>query len=140
MLSCNTNPFRHQVNFYTQHNMCPAAPDPAGTDSGLQGLFALFPWSMLSKGYQDFATAAAGLNPGISWDNRFGYCQAEAPAAGSPALSLPYYATGCVMSLGQGLWVLALQARATLCRHASDVTCAFTSSGTLRMFPCRPGV
>ena len=33
-------------------------------------LFALCPWTLLSKGFNDLGLAAAGTNPGLDWGQR----------------------------------------------------------------------
>lgn len=73
-----------------------------------QVLFALFPWSMLSKGLQDMATAAQGSSAGIVWAERFSYCSAKAPPP-DVEQRLRYFEADCTLSIGTAFQILVLQ-------------------------------
>ncbi|KAK9828716.1 hypothetical protein WJX72_001692 [[Myrmecia] bisecta] len=72
-------------------------------------IFSLFPWCLLGKGIQDLATASSGNQAfGIGWSQQNDYCLRDTPSP--EQLRLPgYYADHCVLSVGQILWVAALQ-------------------------------
>jgi hypothetical protein len=66
---------------------------------------------MLSKGFADLSRAAEGTAPGISWGQRYSYCQASAPA---PQLQeqLPYWVEGCTLPIGDALGIMVRAAAA----------------------------
>jgi hypothetical protein len=73
--------------------------------AGLVTLFSLFPWSMLSKGFADLARAAEGSRAGISWQQRYSYCQASTPSPQQQA-QLAYWTPDCTLPVAQALFVL----------------------------------
>jgi hypothetical protein len=48
----------------------PYTPDYVGDVPIVTFLFALCPWTLLSKGFNDLGLAAAGTNPGLDWGQR----------------------------------------------------------------------
>lgn len=79
--------------------------DVFATPAGLAALFSLFPWSLLSKGFGDLASAAEGSHPGISWEQRYSYCQADTPSPQQQE-RLAYWVGNCTMPIAAALWIL----------------------------------
>ncbi|KAK9831648.1 hypothetical protein WJX74_004219 [Apatococcus lobatus] len=75
----------------------------------LQIVFSLFPWSLLAKGIQDLATAAAGSGQqqGISWGHRYAYCLGADDAVAASVSG--YWYTGCVLPLPNLYLIAAAQ-------------------------------
>jgi hypothetical protein len=71
-------------------------------------VFSAFPWNLLGKGIDDLASAASGTRGGLTWADRFAYCQVEIP---SPQLqqTLSFWVKDCVTPLGEIYWLLAIQ-------------------------------
>lgn len=51
----------------------PFTPDYVGDIPIVTFLFALCPWALLSKGFNDLGLAASGTNPGLNWSERNRY-------------------------------------------------------------------
>lgn len=82
-------------------SLCP----PPTAAAGLLALFSLFPWSLLSKAFADLARAAEDSGAGISWQQRYSYCQAGTPSPEEQA-QLAYWTPNCTLPVAQALWVL----------------------------------
>lgn len=48
----------------------PFTPDLVGSIPIVTVIFALCPWALLSKAFNDLGNAAADGQPGLSWSNR----------------------------------------------------------------------
>jgi ABC-type multidrug transport system ATPase subunit len=70
-------------------------------------LFSTMPWTLLGKGISDLGYATSE-GDGLTWEERYSYCQAETP---SPAEQedLGYWYDKCLMSLGDIYIALAIQ-------------------------------
>lgn len=67
----------------------PFTPDYVGDVPIVTALFALCPWALLSKGFNDLGLAAAGTNPGLDWGQRTRWREACPPP--------PSLLTTCIM-------------------------------------------
>ncbi|KAL3149709.1 hypothetical protein ABBQ38_013538 [Trebouxia sp. C0009 RCD-2024] len=84
-------------------------PYSVNYSKGFVALFSLFPWTLLGKGIRDLASATTGDGAvGISWSQRYSYCQAQTPPPSQQG-SLGYYTTDCVAPLPHLYIFAALQ-------------------------------
>jgi ABC-type multidrug transport system ATPase subunit len=86
----------------------PFTPDYVGDVPIVTFLFALCPWALLSKGFNDLGLAAAGTNPGLDWGQRTSYCKNLdfAQQQSTPFTPGQYVDYDCVLPLGSLLWIL----------------------------------
>lgn len=90
----------------------PFTPDYVKSIPIVTVIFALCPWALLSKAFQDLGTAATANEPGISWGNRNSYCMnlSYAQQLKAPYNPNEYVDYRCVLSIQTCMIILLVEA------------------------------